>query len=137
MAITQAVCNSWKGDILSGLHQPADVYKIALYTSAATLDKTTTVYTTSNEVVGTGYSAGGATLGTLTIAQTGDTWYWSWPDPTWPASTITARGALVYNSTRANAAVCVLDFGANITSTAGTFTVDLPAAGATALLRVT
>ena len=137
MAITTAVCNSWKGDILSGVHQPSDVYKIALYTSSATMDKTTTAYSATNEVSGTGYSAGGATLGTLTIAQTSDTWYWSWPDPTWPTSTITARGCLIYNSSRSNKAVCVADFGSDIISTGGTFTVDLPAAGATALLRVT
>ena len=138
MAIVTAVCNSFKKEILEGVHEAADVYKIALYTSAATLNKSTTAYSATNEVAGTGYSAGGATLSGYTTALDTDTAYIDWTvDPTWAASTITARGALIYNSTQANKAVATYDFGSDITSTAGTFTVTLPAAAAaTATVRV-
>lgn len=137
MAITAAICNSYKGDQFAGTQTSGDTYKIALYTSAATLDATTSAYSSTNEVVGTGYSAGGQTLSGFTIGNTGGTYWIDFTtDPTWPSSTITARGALIYNSTRTNKAVCVLDFGADITSTGGTFTVTFPAAAAgTALIR--
>lgn len=119
-------------------HTAADTYKIALYTSAATLSKTTTAYSATNEVVGTGYTAGGATLSGFSVTLDTDTAILDWTtDPTWPTSTITARGALIYNSTRSNKAVCVLDFGADIASTNGTFTVALPApVAATGLWRI-
>lgn len=137
MAITTAICNSFKQEILQGIHQAADVYKIALFTSSATLDKSTTAYSTTNEVVGTGYTAGGATLSGFTVSASGDTAYIDWTtDPTWASSTITARGAMIYNSSRSNKAVAVYDFGSDITDTAGTFTVTLPAAGATAVVRI-
>ena len=136
MAITQSFTNQAKQDFLAGVHQPGDAYKIALFTSAATMDKTTTAYSTTNEVTGTGYTAGGATLSGYAGGISGDTAYLSWSDPTWASSTITARGALIYNSSRSNKAIAVLDFGADITSTAGTFTVDLPAAGASAIVRI-
>lgn len=138
MAISAAVCNSYKLEIMQGVHETADTYKIALYASAATLSKSTTAYSATNEVVGTGYVAGGATLTGFTQALDTDTAYIDWTtDPTWPASTITARGALIYNSSQGNKAVAVLDFGGDITSTAGTFTVTLPApAAATAVVRI-
>ena len=142
MAITAAICNSFKLEVLptaAGIHYSGDTYKIALYTSAATLSKATTAYSATNEVVGTGYTAGGASLAGLTTALDTDTAMLDWTtDPTWPTSTITARGALIYNSSKANRAVAVLDFGADITSTAGLFTVTLPApAAATAVVRMT
>lgn len=137
MAITQAVCNSYKKEILDGVHLAADTYMIALYTSAATLSKSTTAYSATNEVSGTGYTAGGMALSGFTSALTSDTANLTWSDPSWTTATITARGALIYNSTRSNKAVMVIDFGADITSTAGTFTVDLPATGASALIRIT
>lgn len=138
MAITQAFCNSYKLEILQGVHEAADTYKIALYVSAATLNKSTTVYAATNEVVGTGYTVGGATLSGFSVTLDTDTAMLDWTtDPTWPAATITARGALIYNSTQGNKAVAVLDFGSDITSTNGTFTVQLPApAAATGLIRV-
>lgn len=139
MAITQAFCNSFKNELLAMTpHTAGDVYKIALYTSAATLSKATTAYSATNEVSGTGYSAGGATLSGFTAGLDTDTAYIDWTtDPTWPSSSITARGALIYNSSRSNKAVAVIDFGADITSTNGTFTVTLPAAAAaTALIRI-
>ena len=141
MAITQALCTSFKTDLFSGTQdfntRTTKVYKIALYTSSATLDATTTAYTTSNEVVGTGYTATG---NTLTVSQiptsTGTTAFISFADTTWLTSTITARGALIYEST-ANKAVAVLDFGGDKTSTAGSFTIQFPAANSTsAIIRL-
>lgn len=138
MAITAAICNSYKQEILGGTHASADVYKIALYTSAATLDATATAYSATNEVSGTGYTAGGATLSGFTVGGSGSTaWIDFTTDPTWPASTITARGAVIYNSSKSNKAVAVLNFGSDITSTADTFKVTFPTADASnALLRI-
>lgn len=138
MAITAAVCNSYKQEILQGTHSSADTYKIALYTSAATLNKTTTVYSATNEVVGTGYTAGGATLAGLNITLSGDTAVLDFTtDPSWPTASITARGALIYNSSKGNKAVAAFDFGSDITSTNGTFTVQLPAPdAANGLVRI-
>ena len=128
MAITQCMVTSFKADILGGVQDlDTDVIKIALYTSAATLDATTTAYTTSNEVVGTGYTAGGNTLAGATISTSGTTAFVDFSDTSWTTATITARGALIYNSSKSNKAIAVLDFGADKTSTAGTFTVQFPA----------
>ena len=139
MAITAAICNSYKQEIMQGVHKAADTYKIALYTSAATLSASTTVYSSTNEVAnGNGYTTGGATLTGFSVTIDTNTAVLDFTtDPTWPASTITARGALIYNSSQTNKAVCVLDFGADITSTADTFTVQFPAATAAAgLVRI-
>ena len=126
MAITQAKCTAMKlNDLLA-----ADVFKIALYTSAAALDASTAAYTTSNEVVGAGYVAGGATLTGTVRGQSGVTGWLDFSDAAWAASTITARGALIYNSSRGNYAMAVLDFGSDKTSTSGTFTVIMPVADA-------
>jgi hypothetical protein len=149
MAITQAMCTSFKVDVLSGgqnfnttnralSSNTQDVFKIALYTSSATLDATTTVYTTSNEVVGTGYTAGGNTL-TVSVVPTssGTTAYLSFSNTSWTTATITARGALIYNSTNGNKSVAVLDFGSDKTSTAGTFQINFPTADASnAIIRI-
>ena len=137
MAITAALCNSYKQEILQGVHEAGDTYKIALFTSSATLSKATTAYSTSNEVTGTGYTAGGATLASFAVTLDTDTAILDFADATWPTSTITARGALIYNSTQSNKAVAVLDFGSDITSTAATFTVAFPTASAAAgLIRI-
>lgn len=138
MAITQCMVTSFKAEILGGVQDlDTDVIKIALYTSAASLDATTTAYSTSNEVVGTGYTAGGNTLASPTISTSGTTAYVDFADSSWTTATITARGALIYNSSKANRAVAVLDFGSDKTSTAGTFTVQMPANNATdALIRI-
>ena len=143
MAITQAMCTSFKVGILDGDFDfgtgTAQTFKIALYTSSATLSAATTAYTTSNEVSGTGYSAGGQTL---TISQvptsSGTTAFIDFSDVTWTTATITARGALIYlaNGTT-NPAVAVLDFGGDKTSTAGNFTIQFPTADASnAILRI-
>lgn len=136
MAITTAICNSFKAELLDGTHASGDTYKIALYTSAATLDKTTTAYSSTNEVSGTGYTAGGAVLSGRANASASDVAYLDFADPTWASATITARGAMIYNSSKSNKAVAVFDFGADVTSTAGTFTVQMPApAYNTAIIR--
>jgi hypothetical protein len=136
MAITTTMTNSYKQDILSGTQTSADTYKIALYTSLATLDASTTAYSSTNEVIGTGYTAGGATLSGFTTGLSGSTAYLTFTNPTWSTSTITARGCLIYNSSKSNKAVASYDFGGDVTSTAGTFTVNFPAVGATGLIRI-
>lgn len=137
MAITAGVCESYLQEIVAGTHTSADTYKIALYTSAATLSADTTTYTTSGEITGSGYTMGGATLTGFSVTKDVDTVILDWTtDPTWPTSTITARGALVYNSSKAGKAVAVLDFGADVSSTNDTFTVVFPVpAAATGLIR--
>ena len=136
MAITTAICNSYKKEVLEGVHAAADVYKIALYGSAATLGADTTAYSATNEITGTGYTAGGATLAGYTTGLSGSTAYLTFTDPAWANATITARGCLIYNSSKSNKAVAAFDFGGDVTSTNGTFTVDLPAAGASSLVRI-
>ena len=128
MAITQAMCSSFKQQILLGEHDlDTDVIKLALYTSAATLSAATTAYSTSDEVVGVGYTAGGNTLAGATVSLTGTTAFVDFTDTTWTTATITARGALIYNSSKSDKAIAVLDFGSDKTSTAGSFTVQFPA----------
>lgn len=136
MAITTAICNSYKQEILEGVHSSADTYKLALFTSAATLGAATTAYATTNEASGTGYTAGGVTLSGLSTGLASGTAYLTFSDPSWASSTITARGCLIYNASKGNKAVAAFDFGADVTSTNGTFTVDLPAAGASSLVRI-
>lgn len=136
MPITTAICNSYKQEILEGVHSNADTYKLALFTSAATMGASTTAYSTTNEASGTGYTAGGATLSGLTTGLASGTAYLTFSDPSWANSTITARGCLIYNASKGNKAVAVFDFGQDVTSTNGTFTVDLPAAGASSLVRI-
>jgi hypothetical protein len=142
MAITNAFCNSLKSELMTGLHNftitTGNVFKIALYTSAATMDATTTVYAATNEAAGTGYTAGGNTLTNVTPVLSAGTAYTDFNDSLWTISTITARGALIYNSTNGNRACAVLDFGADKISSAGDFTVVFPApAAATAIIRIT
>ena len=139
MAITQAMCTSFKVDLLDGEHDfGADTFKIALYTSSATLDATTTAYSVTNETSGTGYTAGGNTLTVSTTpTSSGTTAYISFANTTWSTASITARGALIYNSTNADKAVAVLDFGSDKTSTAGDFTIQFPTADASnAIIRI-
>lgn len=136
MPVTQALCNSAKQDFLNGVHATGDTYKLALYNSAsATLDKTTTAYTATGEVSGAGYIAGGATLANRVVGASGDTAYLSFDDVAWPSATITADSALIYNASKSNKAIAVLSF-TSATSTNGTWTLDFPAVGATALLRI-
>lgn len=141
MAITQAMCTSFKVELLQGVHNftntTGNAFKIALYTSSASLDATTTAYSATNEVSGTGYTAGGNTLTNVTPTSSGTTAFTDFADTTWSNSTITARGALIYNSTQSDKAVCVLDFGTDKTSTSGSFTIVFPAATASdAIIRI-
>ena len=116
MAITQAMCTSFKAEILDEQHDLiADTIKIALFTSSASLGATTTAYSTSNEVSGSGYSAGGVTLANKVVTTTGTTAYFDADDPTWTSASFTARGALIYNSTNGDKAIAVLDFGGDFT----------------------
>jgi hypothetical protein len=138
MAITQAMCTSFKSELLNKEHDlDTDTYKIALYTSSATLDATTTAYATTNEISGTGYSAGGATLSGGAIATSGTTAYVDFTDPSWTTASFTANGALIYNTSASNKAVAVIAFGGDFTVTTGTFTVVFPAADASnAIIRI-
>lgn len=143
MAISQAMCTSFKVGVLNGTFDfssgTAQTFKIALYTSSATLGATTTAYSATNEVSGTGYTAGGNTL-TISANPTssGTTAYLDFADTTWSTATITARGALIYLADGGtNPAVAVLDFGSDKTSTSGDFTVQFPTADATnAIVRI-
>lgn len=142
MAITQAMCTSFKVELLQGIHNftasTGDVFKLALYTSSATLGATTTAYSATNEVGNSGtYSAGGGTLTNVTPTSSGTTALTDFSDLSFTSATITARGALIYNSTDSDRAVCVLDFGSDKTSTSGTFTIQFPAATSSdAIIRI-
>ena len=142
MAITQALCTSFKQALLDGemdfSSDTSQTFKIALFTSSATLDATTTAYSATNEVSGTGYIAGGNTLTISANPETsGTTAFLDFADTTWATATITARGALIYQSGGSNPAVAVLDFGADKTSTAGDFTIQFPTADASnAIIRI-
>jgi hypothetical protein len=135
------LCTSFKKEVLEGLHDfnasGGNTYKLALYTNSASFTASTTVYTATNEVSGTGYSAGGGTLTNIDPTTSGTTALIDFADLTFSSATITARGALIYNSTNGNRTVCVLDFGADKTSTAGDFTIVFPTADAsTAIVRI-
>ena len=142
MAISQAVCTSFKQELLVGTHNftasSGDTFKIALYTSSASLDASTTAFTTSNEVSDSGtYSSGGGSLTSVTPTTSGTTAICDFADISFTSATITARGAMIYNSSNSNKAVCILDFGGDKTSTSGTFTIQFPAADASnAILRL-
>ena len=132
MAITQAMCTSFKLELFSSTHifatAAGNTFKMALYDSTATLSATTTAYATTQEVVGTGYTAGGNSLtipagGVTTASQTA---FVDFSDTSWAAASFTARGSELYDSTAANKAVGVFDFGADKTVSAGTFTIQFP-----------
>ena len=132
-------CTSAKVDFLTGAQTPlTDTIKIALYTQNATLDASTTVYSATNEVSASGtYTAGGGTLTGATIAYSGTTAWLTFNDIAFLVSTITARGALIYNVTKGGKAIAVLDFGTNKSSAGSTFTIQFPVAGATtSIIRI-
>jgi len=156
MAITQAMCTSFKAELLLAVHDfrasSGDTFKLALYTSSASIDANTTAYTASNEATGTNYTAGGGALTNAGVSATNTnanagTGFADFDDLTFANATVTARGALIYNTTPSangtantaltNAAVCVLDFGGDKTSTAGDFTIIFPANDASnAIIRI-
>jgi hypothetical protein len=147
MAIIQTATTSFKVELLQAVHNfgPAspDTFKVALYTAASDIGPNTTVYTTSNEVVGTGYTAGGNVL-TINPSPTYGTnssnipvAFVSFNDTSWPSSTFTARGALIYNASKGNKAVAVLNFGADKTTTNDTFQIIFPTPDAnSAIVRI-
>ena len=156
MAITQAMCTSFKAELMLAVHDfratGGDTFKLALYTSSASIDANTTAYSATNEVTGTNYTAGGGTLTNLGVVTSNNnsstgTGFTDFSDLTFSNATITARGALIYNSTPSansnanttltNAAVAVLDFGSDKTSTDGDFTIIFPTAtNTTAIIRI-
>ena len=141
MAITTAMCTSFKKELLEAKHNflasGGNTFKLALYTSSATLGASTTAYATANEVSGTGYSAGGGTLTNVNPTTSSTTAFTDFADLTFSGATITANGALIYNSTNSDRAVCALAFGGDKTSTAGDFTIQFPVAGASsAIIRI-
>lgn len=142
MPISTAMCTSFKSQLMSALHDfdnpGGNTFKIALYTSAATLGATTTAYSATNEVAtGGGYTAGGNTLVSVSPTTSGTTAFVDFADTTWSASTITANGALIYNSNSSNAAVVVLAFGSDKSSSNGDFRIIFPTANATdAIIRI-
>ena len=144
MTISQAMCTSFKKELLTATHDfsasGGDTFKLSLHTSSAGLDASTQAYSASglNEVTGTGYTAGGGTLTNVAPTSSGTTAFTDFsPDLTFSSSTITARGALIYNSSDSNKAVCVLDFGSDKTSTNGDFTIQFPTADASnAIIRI-
>jgi len=137
MAFEQTLTTSFKQDILLGVHDlETDEIKMALYLATASLGAATTVYTTTGETSGTGYTAGGETLTGVTVLTSGTTAYVDFADPSWDPAAFTARGALIYNASKSNKAIAVLDFGSDKTATT-TFTVQMPANTATsALIRI-
>ena len=136
------MCTSFKKELLEAVHNfknsGGDTFKIALYTNSASFNAATTAYTTSNEVTGTNYTAGGNTLTRVDPTSSGTTAFTDFADTTWASSTITARGAMIYNDTASgNPAVVILDFGSDKTSTNGDFTVVFPTADASnAIIRI-
>ena len=137
MAFEQTLTTSFKQDILLGVHDlETDTIKMALYLATADLGAATTIYTTTGETSGTGYSAGGKTLTGVTVLTSGTTAYVDFADPSWDPAAFTARGALIYNASKSNKAIAVLDFGSDKTATT-VFTVQMPANTATsALIRI-
>lgn len=134
--ISQTQCTSFKKELYLGTHDlTVDTLYMALYTSEAILDQSTQVYTYVGEISGTGYIAGGRILDNVTVSSDGYTAYVSFDNPVWADASFTTRGALIYNASKANKAIAVLDFGADKTAS-GTFTVQLPPNTATtALIR--
>jgi hypothetical protein len=142
MAIYQTMCTSFKAEVAQGLHNftrtTGNVFKLALYVATANLGADTTIYTSTGEASGTNYSAGGIILTNITPLSSGTTGYWSFDDATFTNVTLSCAGALIYNSTNGNRAVCVLSFGSTINKTASNLVITFPPMGATdSVLRIT
>jgi len=141
MAISSAICNSFKQEILVGTHNftasSGNTFKIALYTSSASMGASTTAYSTSNEISGTGYTAGGAALTSVTPALDGSTACCDFADVSFTSASFTANGCLIYNDTQSDKACAVVAFGGDKTVSSGTFTIQFPAADASnAIIRI-
>jgi|TARA_R100000479_G_scaffold37662_1_gene16725 hypothetical protein len=144
MAITSAICNSFKQEILVGTHNftasTGDTFKLALFTSSATLGAGTTAYSTTNEITntsGSAYSAGGNTLTSVTPVLDSSTAVCDFADTSWTSASFTANGCLIYNSSQSDKAVCAIAFGSDKTATNGTFQIQFPTADASnAIIRL-
>ena len=140
MAITSAICTSFKQELLVGTHNftnGGNTFNLALYTSSATLGASTTAYTATNEASGTNYTAKGAALTNVTPTTSGTTAICDFNDLTFGTATVTARGALIFNTSASDKAVCALDFGSDKSSSAGDFTIVFPSPTATgAIIRL-
>jgi len=141
MAITQSMATSFKKELLEGKHNflasGGNSFKLALYTSSATMGAATTAFTTTNQAAGTNYSSGGSALTNINPASSGTTAFTDFADLTFGTATITARGCMIYNDTNADRNVAVFDFGGDKTSTAGSFTITFPTADASnAIIRI-
>jgi hypothetical protein len=144
MAITSAICNSFKQEILVATHDftssTGDTFKLALYTSSATLGASTTAYDATNEITndaGTAYTAGGQDLTSTTPVLDSSTAVCDFNDISWTSASFTANGCLIYNSSKSNKAVCAIAFGSDKTVTTGTFTIQFPTADASnAIVRI-
>ena len=144
MAITSAICTSFKQEILVATHDftasTGDTFKIALYTSSATLGASTTAYSATNETTndsGSAYTAGGENLTSVTPTTSGTTAFCDFSDVSWTSASFTANGCLIYNSSKSNKAVCAIAFGSDKTATNGTFTIQFPTADASnAIIRL-
>ena len=134
MAISQAMCSSFKQELFLAVHDFAnDIFNMALYSAAASLGADTTVYTPTGEISGTGYTTTGQALQGVTVNVSGTTAYVNFDSPVWTPASFTCRGALIYNVSKGNKAVAVLDFGSDKTPT-NTFTVDMPVNSSSAAL---
>ena len=141
MAITQSMATSFKKELLEGKHNflasGGNSFKLALYTSSATMGAATTAFTTTNQAAGTNYTSGGNALTNINPASSGTTAFTDFADLTFGTCTITARGCMIYNDTNADRNVAVFDFGGDKTSTAGSFTITFPTADASnAIIRI-
>ena len=144
MAITSAICTSFKQQILVGTHDftntTGDTFKLALYTSSATLGAATTAYSATNEITndaGSAYVAGGQDLTSVTPTTSGTTAFCDFDNISWTSASFTANGCLIYNSSKSNKAVCAIAFGSDKTATNGTFTIQFPTADASnAIIRI-
>ena len=141
MAITQSMATSFKKELLEGKHNflasGGNSFKLALYTSSATMGAATTAFTTTNQASGTNYTSGGNALTNINPASSGTTAFTDFADLTFGTATITARGCMIYNDTNADRNVAVFDFGGDKTSTAGSFTITFPTADASnAIIRI-
>lgn len=135
MSFVQTLTTSFKQDVLLGVHNLAtDTLKIALFTADANLNADTTAYSATNEAAGAGYTAGGNTLTGVAVLTSGTTAYVSFDNSSWTGASFTVRGALIYNASKSNKAIAVLDFGSNKTASPTAFTVQMPAATATSAL---
>ena len=141
MAITSTLTTSFKKELLEGKHNflasGGNSFKLALYTSSATLGATTTAFTTTGQASGTNYTSGGSALTNINPTSSCTTGFTDFADLTFGTATITARGCMIYNDTNADRSVATIDFGGDKTSTAGDFTIVFPAAAAsTAIIRI-